>query len=173
MLSYWASFSAHHISPYDPAPLDGFKVTWPDVKPPVFDKYANWRGLRIVENETHSGNGALLIYDDDKKSCTTVSYEQPIEIPPGGLRVRFWYRTALPDHSFGVSLNHYDKDGKWMSGRNNDTTIKGNGKWQLFEVLVRDFPKGAKFVRPMLRATKWTETGELTGSFPIYQHIRA
>jgi hypothetical protein len=42
---YWASFSDHHISPYDPAPLDRFKVTWPEVtdsiKPhhlkPVFD----------------------------------------------------------------------------------------------------------------------------------------
>jgi len=29
---YLASFAAHHISPYDPAPLDGFKVTWPKKK---------------------------------------------------------------------------------------------------------------------------------------------
>ena len=28
---YWASFSDHHISPYNPAPLDGFKVSWPKV----------------------------------------------------------------------------------------------------------------------------------------------
>lgn len=28
---YWASFSSHHISPYDPAPLDEFKVSWPEV----------------------------------------------------------------------------------------------------------------------------------------------
>jgi hypothetical protein len=28
---YWASFSAHHISPYNPAPLDDLKVTWPKV----------------------------------------------------------------------------------------------------------------------------------------------
>jgi len=42
---YWASFSAHHISPYNPAPLEELKVTWPKVtesiKPeelkPVFD----------------------------------------------------------------------------------------------------------------------------------------
>jgi hypothetical protein len=42
---YWASFGAHHISPYNPAPLDGLSVTWPEVtksiKPeelkPVFD----------------------------------------------------------------------------------------------------------------------------------------
>ena len=42
---YWASFSAHHISPYNPAPLDGFNVAWPkiteSIKPeqlkPMFD----------------------------------------------------------------------------------------------------------------------------------------
>jgi len=28
---YWANLSAHHISPYDPTPLDGFKVTWPKI----------------------------------------------------------------------------------------------------------------------------------------------
>ncbi|MGA2497089.1 MAG: glycoside hydrolase domain-containing protein [Tepidisphaeraceae bacterium] len=36
---YLASFAAHHISPYNPAPLDPIKVTWPDKKNPlpVFD----------------------------------------------------------------------------------------------------------------------------------------
>ena len=45
---YWSNFSAHHISPYDPAPLDGIKVTWPAVKPPVFDKYANWEACALL-----------------------------------------------------------------------------------------------------------------------------
>jgi len=26
---YWANFASHHISPYDPAPMDRLKVTWP------------------------------------------------------------------------------------------------------------------------------------------------
>ena len=160
---YWANYSAHHISPYDPAPMDRIKVTWPDVKPPVFDKFANWQGLRIVQNETHSGNGAVLIYDDDPRENVTVSYEPLIRIPAGGLDVRFWYRTAVPEHRFGITLNHYDKDGKWMSGRNNDMTLKGDGTWQLFEARVRDFPKGAEFVRPMIRATRWTDAGEQIG----------
>jgi len=42
---YWANFSAHHISPYNPTPLDGLKVSWPQnlksIEPeqlkPVFD----------------------------------------------------------------------------------------------------------------------------------------
>jgi len=29
---YWANFAAHHISPYDPAPMDRLKVTWPKGK---------------------------------------------------------------------------------------------------------------------------------------------
>lgn len=28
---YWASYGAHHISPYDPAPLDDIEVTWPEI----------------------------------------------------------------------------------------------------------------------------------------------
>ena len=160
---YWANLSAHHISPYDPAPLDRIGVTWPDVKPPVFDKFGHWQGLRIVQNETHSGNGAALIYDDDPQSNVTVSYEPLIRIPAGGLHVRFWYRTAIPEHRFSITLNHYDKDGQWMSGKNNDMTLKGDGTWQLFEVPVKDFPRGAVFVRPMIRATRWTEAGEQIG----------
>ena len=28
---YWANFSAHHISPYDPAPMDPIRPAWPEV----------------------------------------------------------------------------------------------------------------------------------------------
>jgi hypothetical protein len=32
---YMANLSAHHISPYDPTPLDGIKVTWPQTTDPA------------------------------------------------------------------------------------------------------------------------------------------
>jgi len=37
---YWANFAAHHISPYDPAPMDPIRITWPknayaDAKEPL------------------------------------------------------------------------------------------------------------------------------------------
>ena len=40
---YLGALAAHHISPYDPAPLDPFKVTWPDKKTfvPAID-WAAW-----------------------------------------------------------------------------------------------------------------------------------
>ncbi len=34
---YWETFSRHHISPYNPAPLDAIAVSWPAIKPPAVD----------------------------------------------------------------------------------------------------------------------------------------
>jgi hypothetical protein len=159
---YWANLAAHHISPYDPAPLDPIRVDWPDVRPPPTAQ-TGWSGLRMVSNEVRSGSGALLIYDDRVDENVTVSYEPLLKIPPKGLRVRFWYRTAVPGHRFLLSLNHYDAASQWMSGRNNDVVLQGSGVWQSLEALVTDFPPGAAHVRLHARATTWTDAGENTG----------
>jgi hypothetical protein len=159
---YWANFSAHHISPYDPAPLDSISTTWPAVKPPQ-SKWANWEGVRIVDNEVYGGNGALLIYDDNQELNVTIAYKPAIPIGAAGLRLRFRYRTAVPGHRFIVSLNHYDADGKWIYGGNNDIQIAGDGRWQEFDKVITSFPKNARSVRLSMRATIWTDAGEETG----------
>ncbi|MBN2594325.1 MAG: hypothetical protein JXA81_12525, partial [Sedimentisphaerales bacterium] len=74
---YWADFSTHHISPYNPAPMDDIKVTWPDIKPPA----PKWEGGVAVKNEKHAGNQSLLCFDDKDDLNVTVSYKLPIEIP--------------------------------------------------------------------------------------------
>lgn len=159
---YWADLAAHHISPYDPAPLDSIKVTWPKVSPPPKED-TGWRNVRIVQNEHHQGKGALLLYDDRVNETVTASYEPLIPIPPKGLRLRGWYRTAVPGHRFMVSLNHYDAKQEWMSGLNRDVTMVGNGDWQSADFLLNEFPPGARFVRLNLMATIWTDTGEKLG----------
>jgi hypothetical protein len=159
---YWANLAAHHISPYNPAPLDPIRVQWPNVRPPKVDA-APWLGLRIVTNETHTGSGALLIYDDRPDQNVTVTYEPLIPIPAQGLRVAAWYRTALPGHRFMVSINHFDADRKWMSGRNNDIVLRGSGAWQQIDELITGFPPDARFVQFHARATTWTDTGENLG----------
>ena len=156
---YWASFSAHHISPYNPSPLDSIKVTWPDIKPPA----RKWEGGIEVSNEKHAGERSLLLFDDKSDLNVTAAYMLPIEIPKEGLRLRFWYRTALPEHAFLVTLNHYDASDKWIYGGNNDIGIEGSGYWQQFDWLIKTFPKEAKSVRLNLRAAEWTEGGENTG----------
>jgi len=156
---YWASFSAHHISPYNPSPLDSIKVTWPDIKPPA----RKWEGGIEVSNEKHAGERSLLLFDDKSDLNVTAAYMLPIEIPKEGLRLRFWYRTALPEQAFLVTLNHYDASDKWIYGGNNDIGIEGSGYWQQFDRLIKTFPKEAKSVRLNLRAAVWTEGGENTG----------
>ena len=63
---YLANLAAHHVSPYDPAPLDAFRVRWPEIRPPrsIWD---DWTGLRIVTNEVHGGQGSLLVNDDSRE----------------------------------------------------------------------------------------------------------
>jgi len=156
---YWANFSEHHISPYDPAPLDRIKVTWPDVKPPE----RKWQGGVEVKNEKHGGQQSLLVYDDDPKATTTAWYKGRIAIPEGGLRLRFWYRTAVPGHQFIVTLTHQDASGKWIYGNNNDIGFEGNGLWQQYDQVMSKFPKGAKSVELHLRGTRWTDSGEDMG----------
>jgi len=159
---YWSNLAAHHVSPYDPAPLDRIRVEWPDIRPPK-TSWDNWTGLRIVSNEVHSGQGALLIYDDQVNANVTASYEPLIKIPPKGLRVKCWYRTAVPGHRFIVTLNHFDAQKQWMSGRNNDITLRGSGAWQNIDELLTSFPPGAEYVRFNARATVWTDRGEELG----------
>ncbi|HNS19073.1 MAG TPA: DUF4091 domain-containing protein [Sedimentisphaerales bacterium] len=156
---YWANFSSHHISTYDLAPLDAIGVTWPDIRPPK----PKWHGGRIVKNEVHSGERALLVFDDRADETVTATYEPLVAIPEGGLRLRLWYRTAAPDHTLLVTLNHFDAGGKWISGGNNDMALDGSGQWQEFDRVIKGFPQGARSVQLHLRATAWTDDGERTG----------
>ncbi len=159
---YWADLAAHHISPYNPAPLDRIQEKWPDIHPPktVWDK---WTGLCIVSNETHSGQGALLINDDKVNENVTVSYDPLIKIPAKDLRLKCWYRTPVPGHRFLVTLNHFDARKQWLPGRNNDLTLRGDGRWQQLDELITHFPPGAEYVRFNARATTWTDRGEELG----------
>ena len=156
---YWANLGAHHISPYDPAPLDHIEATWPDIEPPK----PKWQGGRAVTNERRSGEYALAIFDDRRDESVDAIYEPLVAIPEGGLRLRFCYRAAMPGQAFLVTLNHYDGSGQWISGGNNDIGLEGNGHWQLFDSVIKQFPEGAKSVQLRLRPTTWTENGEHTG----------
>ena len=156
---YWANLSAHHIAPYNLAPLDPIRVTWPDIRPPE----RPWQGGREVNNEKHSGKRSLLIFDDRADESVEATYTSRVTIPESGLRLRFWYRTAVPGHMLQVTLNHHDGAGQWISGGNNDIGIEGDGQWQKFDRVITTFPQGAKSVRLILRAALWTEDGEQTG----------
>lgn len=153
---YLADYSAHHISPYDPAQLDPFTVQWP--------KDDAWSGGVRDREVQHAGQSALKIEDRSETGGGGAGYGQTIPIPAGGLRLRLWYRTGAAGHPFIVTFNHHDADGKWMSGRNNDLRVEGSGEWQEFDRTVTRFPNGAKGVRLTLWPCLYSLEGKTTGT---------
>ena len=152
---YWADFSAHHISMYNPAPLDPFQATWPKT---------GWEGGQRDRSEKHGGEASLLLSDADPKANVDCSYSRPIAIPEKGFKLRFAYKTRDPGQEFIVTFGHNDANGQWMFGRNNDIVIKGNGQWQMYEKTISQFPEGAKSVTFRMRPTLWAEDGSTTGT---------
>ncbi len=159
---YLEDFAKHRVSPYDPAPLDPFRVTWPKVRPPHAPA-DDWENLRIVGNEVHAGEGACVLFDDRPDENVTLGYGPFVAIPPRGFVVRLWFRTALPHQTIQFSCNHYDADHHWLSGKNLDLKLAGTGRWQSWEGRIDAFPPAARFVRFFARPTPWTEHGEGIG----------
>jgi hypothetical protein len=152
---YWENFAAHRISPYNPVPLDPLEVDWPAL--------GQWgTGIRDRE-EKHSGESALLLHDTGTTAGLSCNYETRIPIPTEGLRLQFWYKTGKPDYATIVSFRHYDSQGKWMSGRNNDIRIEGTGDWQHFDRTITRFPDGSDTLTISLWATVYREDGSPTG----------
>ena len=152
---YLANLSAHHISPYDPAPLDPFGVTWLGA--------GDWEGGQRDRTDPHAGEASLKLADTSTTASASATYRKLVAIPPEGLRLRFWYR-AEKGHPLLVTLNHHDAAGKWMSGKNNDMRVSGTGEWAQFDRIVRGFPEGAKSVRLTLWPCLYSEEGKTTGT---------
>jgi hypothetical protein len=153
---YLSCLAAHHISPYDPAPLDPFVISWPGA--------GKWEGGKRVGDVKHSGRSSLLVADTSLTAQSAAVYGAPVAIPAGGVRLKFWYRTMAPAHKFIVSLSHLDASGKWMSGRNLDIPLAGDGKWQAFDKTFAKFPEGARSLRLSLYADEWMDDGSPTGT---------
>jgi len=153
---YLANYSAHHISPYNLAPLDPFTVTWPNL--------GNWQGGTRDRAEKHSGESALLVADESATAQASAAYGEAIPLPKAGVRLRFWYKTKQPGGQFLATLNHLDAGGEGMSGRNNDRRVEGTGAWQQFDRTITAFPAGAASVRLTLWAALYADDGSPTGT---------
>jgi hypothetical protein len=154
--TYFQCLADHHISPYNPAPLDPIGVTW--------EHLPQWLGGERDEKVTRAGGSSLRVADDSDTASASAAYQPQIPITDQGVKLSFWYRTHKPSHRFLVTFAHHDARGHWMSGRNNDLLIEGDGTWQHYERTVTQFPAGAKSFTVTLRATQWREDGALTGT---------
>jgi hypothetical protein len=154
--TYLQCLADHHISPYNPAPLDPIRVTW--------ENLPKWLGGERDEKVSHTGGASLRVADESDTASASAQYQPQIPITDQGVKLSFWYRTHQPGHRFLVTFAHHDARGRWMSGRNNDLLVEGDATWQQCERTVTQFPAGAKSFTVTLRATEWREDGSLTGT---------
>ena len=152
---YLTSLSRHHISPYNPAPMDGWKVTWPGLNA--------WTGGSIVTNEKFAGRCSLFVRDASSNANACASYSQTLSLPKKGIRIAFKHKTDTP-HRFSLSLSYLEADGHWMSGHNTDISVDGKAEWQSYETLCTSFPKEAVTCRFSLWAAGYQEPGVAMGS---------
>ena len=152
---YLQNFSDHHISPYNPAPLDSVRVDWPSL--------GSWHGGQRDETDKMSGKASLLVNDTSETGGASAQFAEHVVLPKKGLRLCFRYRTLQPGHEFLVTFNHYDTNKQWMSGRNNDMHFTGDGTWQAVDRVIDRFPEGASSMRITLWATLYAEDGRYTG----------
>ena len=154
---YFRNFADHHISPYNPAPLDPITVTW--------ENTGNWSGGTIDRTDRHAGKASLKVSDASKTASPGANYAHSIRIPAGGLRLRLHHKAAR-GHRFLITLRHYDAAGKWMSGRNNDMAVTATGRWTTFDRTIGkgEFPTAARSVRLTLWGALWSDDGATTGT---------
>ena len=145
---YLRALSEHRISPYNPAQLDGWSVTWKGMTP--------WNGGRVVTDVKAEGAGALYINDDSETQNIGAKYQGTVALPPKGLRIRFKHRTGAA-HPFLFSLNFLREDGSWISGNNADMTVDGTPEWQTFEKTLAQYPDGAVACQLHFFAAGWQE----------------
>ncbi|MFO7976452.1 MAG: DUF4091 domain-containing protein [Candidatus Hydrogenedentota bacterium] len=153
---YLKNFSEHRITPYDPAPMDSIGVSWTGLP--------RWQGGDPDNEAKHSGNASRHLDDPHANRNVSMTYAGRLPIPEKGLRIRFWYKTKESGQQFLVSLRHFDGEGNWMSGRNNDMVISGGETWQKFERTIKKFPANAEAVTFAAYGATWSDAGATTGS---------
>jgi hypothetical protein len=152
--TYLASLAEHHISPYNPAPLDNWSVEWKGLNP--------WHGGGIETKEKAEGAGSLFVDDMSERENVSASYKGAVALPEKGFKIVFKHKTTR-DQKFLFSLNYQKANGAWISGCNTDLTVEGKTDWQLFETAVTSFPKEAVTCRFAFYAAGYQEPGVATG----------
>ena len=153
--AYLHALGEHGISIYNPAPMDGWSVSWTGMNP--------WQGGRLVTDVKNEGQGALQVMDDSPQHNVGARYAQSVALPAKGFKIAFTHRTDAP-HPFLFSINYLRADGSWMPGCNTDITVNGTPEWQRFETVHAAFPAEATACQFTLYAAGYQEPGTAKGT---------
>lgn len=152
---YLQSFADHRISPYNPAPLDGFDYTW--------QAGGLWEGGKVVAEGAHGGAHCLQAEDSSASSAPQAVYRDAIALSGEPLRLRAWYRTSDEQPALAL-LSFYDAAGQHVSGRNHHVELAGSTQWRLCEATSGKPPEDAVTAKLSFLGCQWTPEGEKMGT---------
>lgn len=154
---YLRLFSDHRISPYNPAPLDGYTYQFP-----VGHDF--WEGPKISDTQAHDGTKSLVVEDESVTGNPQVSCVNPIPVTGKALKLSLWYQTAKLDQPAQVILAFLDGADQHLAGKNIHLDLPAATSWTRFEKNIATVPAGATALRVYLQASSWTEKGSAIGT---------
>lgn len=152
---YLCSYRDHHLSIYNPTPLDGWSYTWTGLPP--------WRGGKISTTEQYAGHNSLEVVDDSTTVNIGTHYDKLLPLPPKGFKVSLAWKSNSTTPAV-LSVNYYREDGSWISGNNADHPLKPQAQWQTFETTITTYPAAARFFKLSIYAAGWHDSGATTGT---------
>ena len=153
---YLRIFSDNRISPYNPAPMDGF--TYKFSGGPDF-----WNGGKVTADQPHAGTKSLLVEDTSQTENPQVSSREPLPISGKPLDLNLWYRTEKADQPAQLLLSFSDSAGSHLGGRNILIDLPAATEWTNFKKTIEAIPAGAVAMKVSLQASPWTPKGENVG----------
>ncbi|MBP5640820.1 MAG: DUF4091 domain-containing protein [Victivallales bacterium] len=154
---YWEHLGKHHISPYNPAPLDPCSIK-------LLGNNNQWNGGTRIKDAPKTGEYALEIVDNSTTGQQCATYNEPILLQNGSYAFSFDAKTATPNQQFMVTISSMDDQKQWISRNNKDFVFTGDVNWKSFSGEFKITNPLTKYIGITLRPTCWTEKMELTGT---------
>jgi len=155
---YMQDFREHRMAPYDFAPRDPIRVSFEGL---------HWQGGEIVSRSAASGEKCLKIEDRSETMSASCSQMERMTIGPGRAYVLSWAaRTQKEGQKYLVTLQTYNKDGRWIPYHNIDLLRVGSRSWrrERFRVVVTKRSPQATAVSVALRPVPYSSRGAGTGT---------
>ncbi|MBR6471851.1 MAG: DUF4091 domain-containing protein [Victivallales bacterium] len=156
---YFQALADHHLSPYDPAPLDRWRYE-------IRRKNGlAWQGPGQLDTTTKShGESSLKIIDDTDAARAIHATQQHLPLPDAPMQFSLQYRTAEAGQVCSMYVMFYDADDQWLTGKNQTFDFTGDGSWQTAAQKLAAYPENARSFSVNLNPLTWTKGGQATGT---------
>lgn len=142
---YLKMFASHRISPYNPAPMEGFGYR--------FAMGHNWVGGRFATSGAYSGKQCLSV-----QAPLTARYVDPVKFRSSDGKVSFWYRNVKSNSPAMLHLELWDLGMNALPEQSFNLPV--STEWREFTPGLSALPTQTAFIQPRFELPG-TKSGEL------------